>query len=327
MAKKVVKIEKNKKSKNENKKNDSKELFNLNEEIVIGINSKNVIKEKNNKNQSKKNNNKKANNSKSVSKKNSKAPNKNKAYRKDEIKEKKSHKWIKIILVIFLLVLLLVILLLSPIFNITAIYVKGNSKISKQEIISLSQIQLGENIFKYINIKIMQNIKTNPYIDEVKITRNYPSEITIEVKERENKYMLKINETYYSISTQGYILDKSIDTYQLPEIIGYKTETIDIILGNRLIDDDLEQLEKINTLNNYLEEDGIKEKILNYTIGEDEIIIGLNDNRQIYVQSFTNLSIKMISLKNVLERTEGKSGKILLDGQGEDHSILFRETV
>ena len=35
----------------------------------------------------------------------------------------------------------------------------------------------------------------------------------------------------------------------------------------------------------------------------------------------------MISLKNVLERTEGKSGKILLDGQGEDHSILFRETV
>lgn len=328
MSKKVINIVK--KDKKDKLPDKSTELFNLNEEIIIGVNSKNAIK--NEKTSKKKKNNSKSkkalNNKSNIKVKNNiNSKNLNNKQKIKNTKEKKSHKVLKIFLIIFFILLVIVLLLLSPLFNIKTIIVKNNNKISKEEIISLSQIQLDDNIFKYINIKIMENIKENPYIEEVNIIRKYPSEIIIDVKERVLEYVLKINETYAYVNNQGYILEITNEKYELPEIIGYKTETKDIIPGNRLVEEDLNQLEKINLISNYAKENEIAGEILSYTIEEDKFSIRLKGEKVAYIKNLTNLNIKMLSLKNVLERTEGKSGEIFLDGQGEEKSILFRENV
>ena len=49
--------------------------------------------------------------------------------------------------------------------------------------------------------------------------------------------------------------------------------------------------------------------------------------KNIYIKDFNNLNIKVLTLKVILERTEEKSGKIYLDGQGNDKSIVFNEDV
>ena len=61
--------------------------------------------------------------------------------------------------------------MLSSFFNIKNIEVTGNTKLTSQEIISLSQIQLDENTFKIVKSKIEKNIKQNAYKEKVDIKR------------------------------------------------------------------------------------------------------------------------------------------------------------
>jgi len=347
MAKKVTNIVKKNKE-----DNNSSELFNLNEEIIIGINSKNVDNKalKNNKkNNSKKNSFKKNNSQNNNIKKNNytnnnfrknneqsnNLPKNNSAIKnsfniKDNLEEKekkKLHKFLKIFILLFLLLLSIVILLLSPLFNINKVTVVNNKKISSEEIISLSGIQIGENTFKYVNFDIIEKIKKNPYIDDVKITRSYPSEIIIEVTERAPQYFFKFGESNAYINTQGYIIEISNESYQVPEIIGLEITGKSVIVGDRLNQNDLLKLEKIIEIYNNMVTNEIHHKVVSFTIEDDRIIITLNDNKLVYIEDFTNINIKILSLKVVLERNEGKSGEIYLDGQGETSSPLFRESV
>ncbi len=66
--------------------------------------------------------------------------------------------------------------LLSSFFNIHNIVVTGNEKITPEMIISLSGNRIRKNTFKVSKSEVEQAIKTNAYIDSVKIkekiTRN-----------------------------------------------------------------------------------------------------------------------------------------------------------
>ncbi len=57
--------------------------------------------------------------------------------------------------------------LVSPIFNIKEIDVSNNEQIKTETIVSLSQLNLGQNIFKFNKNKVNKNIKTNAYIESV----------------------------------------------------------------------------------------------------------------------------------------------------------------
>src|SRR5690554_5659597 len=70
------------------------------------------------------------------------------------------------ILIIFFLILsvLFLILLGTEIFAIHKITVLGNRNIEYNEIVKLSGIEIGENIFKLDVKRVEENLKSNPYI-------------------------------------------------------------------------------------------------------------------------------------------------------------------
>ena len=115
-------------------------------------------------------------------------------------------KWTGLIILIVTIVLLI---LLSDLFNINEINVVNNNRISSEEIIRLSGIQVNEKMFKFLKIKAKEGIKTNPYIENVKIHRKLNRIIEINVEERVPTFMLVKEEDYYYINNQGYILEKS----------------------------------------------------------------------------------------------------------------------
>ena len=143
--------------------------FNVDEEIVIGINKK-VDKHPNNK--------------------------KRKKTKAEIEREKKKKKKIKIFLSILSLIIIFVTIILfltlSPIFNIEQVNITGNEKISTTQIMSLSQIILNENTFKYKLSQIEDNIKENAYIESVKVSRTLTGDFNIEVKERTPSFMIEI---------------------------------------------------------------------------------------------------------------------------------------
>jgi len=354
MAKKILNIVK--KGKQENKKTD--EIFDLNEEIIIGINnkkaeekvknkrgkhsmpSKKELKQKKEKKVEKETKKTKKKTNKKIESKVKNKPVKRSAKKpvkktvkinakvNEEVKEKrKMNKFVKIFIIVVLILLAAVLFLLSPVFNVNKITVKNNNKVTTEEIISLAGIQIGENTFKYINIDMMEKIKTNAYIEKVKITRKYPSEIIIDVVERNSEYYIFINNQRAYINNQGYIVEISRLEYEVPEIRGLKTTEENITLGNRLIEEDLYELEKIIEIYNYAESNEIADQIISFTIEDNRLIIGLKDNKKAYIKNFTNVNFKISSLKLILERNKNVAGEIFLDGQGESGSVLFREEV
>ena len=84
-------------------------------------------------------------------------------------------------ILIGLFVALAVFLCTSRMFDICKIESEGNSQLSYEKILKLSEINLEDNIFLTNTIKAENKIKKEPYIDEVKVKRVFPDKIKIEI--------------------------------------------------------------------------------------------------------------------------------------------------
>ena len=189
--------------------------FNFNNEIIIGLDKKQEVKDKNEKSNKEKNRNKKK---KKQSKHFKEATVQKRKMNKKKSKKKKSN---KIIVTIFSIIILFAIILIfsltAPIFNIVDIQVEGNEIVSKETIISLSQLKKGENIFKFNN-SIISKIKENTYIESVNVSRKLPGTIKIMVEERKINYQINLINSYVYIDKNGYILENSVEKKQVPVI-------------------------------------------------------------------------------------------------------------
>lgn len=131
----------------------------------------------------------------------------------------------RFILLNSLILLLCVLALNSNFFVINNIKVIGNKKISRDNIISASSIQLGENIFK-INTRVgKRDLMKLPYVKEVKIERKFPKGIIIHITERKEIMQIKEISSFVLVDIDGYILD-TVDTQNedLPLLVGLKIE-------------------------------------------------------------------------------------------------------
>lgn len=69
-------------------------------------------------------------------------------------------------------------------FQVETIEVVGNSRYTAEEVVAISEIQIGDNLFRMGTGQIASQIRQQlPYIGEVSIKRRLPSTLTIQVKE------------------------------------------------------------------------------------------------------------------------------------------------
>ena len=348
--KKEKNIRKNSKKKTEKKEESNNELFSFDNEIVIGVTKKQELKKqveqdskkknlKSNKSQkgktSKEKNKKQLKNDQTKKTSSKNINNKQvqkKVAKKQEKVTKKNSKVIHIIKYVMLLIIFITVILcamFSPLFNIKTIIVEGNKKIGQKEIISLSQIQLEENTFKLSKNRIIKQIKENPYIDKVTITRKLPSNIIIEVEEREPIYLLEYAGSYVCLDKQGYMLEINTEKLELPILQGAVTETSEFIAGNRLCIEDLEkltsllkvmELAKINELTSLITRIDIENK-------ENIKLIFETKDKVAYLGDNSNLIDKIPLVKKILEENEGKAGEIFVNMDLNKSNPIFRERV
>lgn len=129
------------------------------------------------------------------------------------ILRRRKRKRIKKILMLFILLLSICITLClkHPYFNIKNIEVSGNRNISSKEIVDLSRLFKGNNIF-YINVRNGENnILSNPYISEVQIKRKLPATVQINIKEREALFYNAKDNKYFIVDKNGVVLQKKDD--------------------------------------------------------------------------------------------------------------------
>lgn len=314
---------KNKKStrkKNTSKKENDK-IINLDNEIIIGLTPKKEEKTK-----AKKKNNKK-NKTSNVKKKNS---NKKKTQQnKKNTSNPKKRIWLKFAKWLFIILLLLtgiVIFMLSSIFNIKEIKVVNNNKISTEEIINLSTLKIDNNMFKTTNKTIKDNIKTNAYIENVKIKRSINGTVTLDIIERKPTYMLKFANAYVYINNQGYMLEMSETPLELPTITGFETPSEQIKEGNRLEVEDLKKLEDVIKIMNSASETTLASIITEIDISDsDNYKLSItSENKVVDFGTATNINVKLLKTEEVIEKEKGKEGEIYFQNS---EKTVFREKV
>ena len=316
--KRPAKTRKGRTQKNNNEDND---ILDLNNEIVIGMTLKEEPKKDN-----KTKKNKKQKDKKTVKKS---KPTKKVQTTKNNKKPKKKNIKLKIIKWIVLLALLataIILFMLSSVFNITNITVTNNNKISEQEIISLSGLTKNENMFKISNQKVKEAVKQNPYIESVKITKTISGTVNLEVTERVATYMLKFANGYVYINNQGYMLEISQEPLELPIISGFKTPTEDIKEGNRLIVEDLKELENIIKIVETAKTTSVGAIIAEIDISDPtnyKIIIP-SENKTVEFGELTNINIKILKIEYIIEQEKGRQGEIYFQST---EKAVFREKV
>ncbi|MBR3250042.1 MAG: FtsQ-type POTRA domain-containing protein [Clostridia bacterium] len=234
---------------------------------------------------------------------------------KPENKKNKS-KLLKWFGIIGLIIVVGIFLFTTPLFNVTEIEVKGNSTVNSEEIKSLSQIKLNENIFKNIKAIIKENIKCNPYIEDVEVKRILPNKIQITVQERTVKFMLKLLDKYAYINSQGYILEITNQTREIPIIEGMSTLEEEMIVGKRLNNEDLNKLETILKIVSSCEENEISKYItsINAQNQSEYIMIFAEKGITVHLGNSTNLDTKILYVKAILQAEEGNEGDIFVNG-------------
>lgn len=289
------------------RKNEQKDQFDFDTETVIGMTNKNnqKIKQENQTRMTKK-------------------------QAKIMRKKKKIKKILKTIILVAIIIGGICFALISPIFNITDIQVIGNNKINSDTIISLTQLQIGQNIFRFNKNKVVNEIKTNAYVENTKIKRKIPNKIEITIEEREQNYNVEFLNGYAYINNQGYILEIAEQKLDLPVIMGITTPQEQVVAGNRLNDEDLEKLETVIQIMNICKSYELEKKVssIDITNKNDYIMYMEEEKKTIHLGNDSNLTNKMLYVPSILKENQGKEGTIYLNGNiNGDFKPRFREKV
>lgn len=323
-------------------------IINLDNEIIIGLTpkpekkqpKKENVKQQKSKKESIKHNTQKQAQSKpqkkpqkqegKTSSKRKEINNNPKKIRKNTIKLK-ILKWTSITIV---LIILLIAFIFSPIFNVKQIKVEGIQRLSEEDIINLSQIQLNENMFKIKISEVAKKIEENTYVERVNITRGLPKTIKISVKEREAQYIIQMESGNAYIDSNGYIIEILEEKLPLPILIGYTTPTeniIDFKNTKKLSDDDCKKLETVSNIIESAKNNDVLKYITSIDmLEENNIKLNLESEQKVaYLGDGSNANLRILYLKTIIEKETGKAGEIYVNGdiQTLRPKPYFRESI
>ncbi len=250
--------------------------------------------------------------------------------RKRRIRKEKRLKIIKAILKIILFIAIIAgiaaFLLVSPVFNINEISVSGNNKIQATEIESLSQLNIEQNIFRFSKETVKNNIKQNAYIDSVEIKRKLPNKIEINVTERTPAYQIKFGNAFAYIDEKGNILEINEEDLKLPLITGYKTQVEDFKAGNMMQEEDVTKLDTVNSIIRVSKSNEIYDMITSIDITNDEEykVEFKGEGKTAYLGDASNINDRILLLKEILLKEKGNQGEIFIN---DLNKVFFREKV
>lgn len=235
-------------------------------------------------------------------------------------RKKKAPKRILAIVVLFLIIFA-IFKLMTYSFNkfnnwsflqIKNIEVLCKPPLKSKELVLLSNIKKGSNIFTANLSDAREKIKKNPWVKKVKTRRSLPDTIKIIVSNKNVRLMSRKDNVVYYIDDKGEIIDKLIPGLRF-----------DVPIVDLKDFDYLEAIEIINRINKtgWITDKDISEILVSrdfitlYLVNED-IQINLNTN---------NLEQSIINAKRVMDDLEEKGEKAsLIDASISDNRIFVK---
>ncbi len=263
--------------------------------------------------------------------KNNKRKKEQEEYIKQRAAQRKKRRIITGVVLLVIFCCVVAFALISPIFNIQNIEVLDNNQISKERVESISGLQEGNNIFRFLKINVINSIKKEPCVEDVEVKRVLPGTVQIKIKEREKKFYIKFMNGYASISSQGYIL-AMVDNIggNVPVIQGIETDESEITPGNRLNERDLRKLETVLKIINTFKDCNMDNLISDIDIESetDYNVIMKSEQKTIHLGDKTDLNNKIIYAQAIIEENKGVPGEVFVNGDfNNKFRAYFRQQV
>lgn len=211
---------------------------------------------------------------------------------------------------------------------------EGMSYYSIDDIISISGITLGNNMFKEDLSEAIEKIESAPYVKSASIVRKFPSTLLINVEERIFKAFVDYVGSYVCIDDTGYIvniINKSQKTTNHPCIIGITPKDIvkGFVVGETLNADDPIKLQRIVNLLNLIDKNQLQIDIETINISNvDEVIVNLRGgNIVVNFGDMSNMNLKIQFLPEILKDVGNKKGTILMNSDEDNLKPRFFEKI
>ena len=236
---------------------------------------------------------------------------------------KKRKNIFKIIIPIVLISIFVFWVFNSTFFNIETININGNKALKKEDILKKTNITKNTNIFKMKLRKIESRLEEDPFIKSVKIKREIPNGLAINIKEREPTFIFKSLSKYLVSDEEGFIIEvlKKSDK-KLPLIKGFKTEASKV--GENLFSNQENENLKVFI-------DDAKLRGILYKIEEvdkdyaNDINIELKNSIPVEFGTLDDTKVKLRMLEEILmdiEKRDLKAKKITLN-KGDQYILTF----
>ncbi len=93
-------------------------------------------------------------------------------------------------------------------FGLDDIVISGRERTAIEDIDKIVALKRGDNILRVDVAKLKQNLETLPWIRDVKISRSFfPNVLQIEIEEKEVLAIWQLNERFYPIDMDGYVIE------------------------------------------------------------------------------------------------------------------------
>lgn len=154
-----------------------------------------------------------------------------------QARKKKANRRLIFYLSIFFILISIIVYLQSPLSHVHSIEVTGNTALSDEEVVEKSTITTDTNIWMIDESKIKNKLNKNPIVDSVKVDKQLPWTIELEIKEFNRVGDIKQDGFYYPILANGKILTtlkKETMTGDAPLLLGFDDEAKITDMTNQL---------------------------------------------------------------------------------------------
>lgn len=223
------------------------------------------------------------------------------------------------------LVVVAVVMALILFFRVEVIRVEGEEHYSEQEILQASGLEKGDNMYLLNKAKTADRVtSTLPYVRNVRIYRELPSTLVVEVKESPVAGILITAEGDWVLNAEGKIMetrDPALE-YESAVIDGVKLK--DPVVGKKAEteEDDSYRFQEMLHLLQELETKGLLDKVQAIHLGESDMMtMEYVDRFVVYLPWGADYDYKLRGLESVIDELEiNETGTIdMLREDGEVH--------
>lgn len=225
-------------------------------------------------------------------------------------------------MIIAIVALIAILLMLCPWFNITEKNVIGNENVSSEKI--LEEINLNNNsvnLFAFNRFSAIKKLKTNPYIENVKITKKLPNTLNINITERKIRGYVPYLKKYIYIDDEGMVLDVQ-SAYKQPRPIVMGLDFSTFTLGEKLPVGNEKAFNTIVELSKLMTKQELLETVIKIDVSDTKNIKLYVNNMIVYFGDMNDGNKKLATLKEIVKKIP-KEDKGFLHLENSDEEPRF----